>query len=48
MNKRIISLVLSIFFIMVFCLPTFAMADPPETEAVTYDNGQIFQHFGNR
>ena len=36
MNKQIISLILSIFFIMVFCLPTFAMADPPETEAVTY------------
>ena len=36
MNKRIISLLLSIFFIMVFCLPSFAMADPPETEAETY------------
>ena len=36
MNKQSISLVLSIFFIMVFCLPTFAMADPPETEAETY------------
>ena len=37
MNKRIISLILSVFFVTIFCLPTFAMADPPETiEAETY------------
>ena len=35
MNK-IISLILSVFLVTLFCLPAYAMADPPETEAETY------------
>lgn len=35
MNK-IISLILSVFLVTIFCLPAYAMADPPETEAETY------------
>ena len=35
MNKRIISLILSVFFVTIFCLPAYAMADPPETEKET-------------
>ena len=35
MNKQIISLLLSIFFVTIFCLPVYAMTDPPETEQET-------------
>ena len=35
MNKQIISLLLSIFFVTIFCLPAYAMADSPETEQET-------------
>lgn len=34
MNK-IISLILSVFLVTIFCLPAYAMADPPETEQET-------------
>lgn len=35
MNKQIISLILSVFIVTIFCLPAYAMADPPETEQET-------------
>ena len=35
MSKRIVSFILSVFCITIFWLPTYAMADPPETEAET-------------
>ena len=33
---KIISLILSVFLVTIFCLPSYAMVDPPETEAETY------------